>query len=212
MTFNPAAPLTTQSPSLFPTQNQTNMARLKTIVAVDHQFNDTAASNDGFHNVVHLTQQAPSGTDSVGRLYVKQSGTGSKMHLFYMDDTAVNSLNYQITPTLPIRAAVAFNAAGTILGTAYNVSSVSTALGTGIYQVFFNVASPMPDINYIVQVTGMRNAQDLSCIGSVYGNVTQAASVGTASVVVSFSGETSPSSGISLKNPLVGYVTIFSVT
>jgi len=209
MTFNPAVPLTSQSPSLFPAQNQTNMTRLKTIVAADHQFNDTAASNDGFHNVVHLTQQAPSGTDSVGRLYVKQSGTGSKMHLFYMDDTAVTSLNYQITPTLPIRAAVNFDGLGAIRGTAYNVSSV-TLPSTGHFKV--NFTTNMPDANYIVQVTGMGTSTTVqaSCVGSIAGDTIYGNSMNVAFVIVSFIDlSVSPAAFIS---PLTGCVTIFSVT
>jgi hypothetical protein len=94
MSFNASVPLNSDSPSIFPTQNQTNMGRLQTIIGADHQFNLSAAADDGYHNLVHLTQQAPAGaTASVGRLYVK-SASGA-INLFYMDDAG---LEYQITP------------------------------------------------------------------------------------------------------------------
>ena len=212
MTFNPSVPLTSQSPSLFPAQNQTNMTRLKTIVAADHQFNDTAASNDGFHNVVHLTQQAPSGTDSVGRMYVKQSA--GRMQLFYMDDTPVTSLNYQITPTMPIRAAVNFNGTGAlgaqVIRSQFNVTSV-TRTGTGVYTIAFTTPMPGADPNadYIVQVTGMgttANVPDI-VIGAVVGNPTYVNSVSVNFVKVYFVTE----AGAQM-NVIMGNVTIFSVT
>lgn len=94
MTFNAAIPLNSDSPSIFPTQSQTNYARLQTIIGADHQFNLSAAADDGYHNVVHLTQQAPSGVlAATGRVYAK-SASGA-VNLFYMDDAG---LEYQITP------------------------------------------------------------------------------------------------------------------
>lgn len=184
------------------------MAVLRTTVGKDHQFNNTpvALDNSGYHNVVHLTQQAPSGTDAVGRLYAKQSGTGSKIHLFYMDDTAVNSLNYQITPTMPIRAAVNFTM--TTRNSQHNVSSI-TRLSIGAYQIFFTTA--MPDTNYIVQVSGQATALGVGdiVIGGVAGNggVPYGNAIQTTFVVVIFVN----GSG-SLVDPTTGHVTIFSVT
>ncbi len=149
MTFNPSVPLNSDSPSIFPSQNQTNMSRLQTLLGADHQFNTTAATNDGYHNIVHLTAQAPTGSvASTGRLYAKSSA--GRMQLFYMDDTPVTSLNYQITPTLPIRAAVRFANSGAIVGTAYNVSGVVHA-STGVYTITFT--TPMPDANYFVSLS-----------------------------------------------------------
>lgn len=94
MSFNASVPLNSDSPSIFPAQNQTNMGRLQTIIGADHQFNLSAAADDGYHNLVHLTQQAPAGAlAAVGRLYVKSAG--GAINLFYMDDAG---LEYQITP------------------------------------------------------------------------------------------------------------------
>ncbi len=149
MTFNAAVPLNSDSPSLFPAQNQTNMARLQTLLGADHQFNLTAATDDGYHNIIHLTQQAPSGAlAATGRAYAKSSA--GRVHEFYMDDTGAE---YQITPTMPIRAAVNFDGTGgAVIRSSYNVASV-TYLGTGSYQI--NFTTPMPDNNYIVQGLGM---------------------------------------------------------
>lgn len=123
MTFNPAVPLNSDSPGIFPAQNQTNMARLQTLVGADHQFNLTAAANDGYHNLVHLTQQAPAGVlAATGRLYAKSSG--GLIQLFYMDDAGTE---YQITPdyvnsTMKVAgsASVASNATTDVLNVAYN--------------------------------------------------------------------------------------------
>lgn len=94
MSFNASVPLSTDSPSLFPSQNQTNMSRLQTIVSADHQFNLSATADDGYHNLIHMTQQAPTGAlAATGRLYVK-TATGL-IQLFYMDDAGTE---YQLTP------------------------------------------------------------------------------------------------------------------
>ncbi len=86
MTFNAAVPLNSDSPAIFPTQNQTNMARLQTLLGANHQFNLTAAADDGYHNLVVMTPQAPTGAmPGYGRLYVRSSG--GIIQLFYMDST-----------------------------------------------------------------------------------------------------------------------------
>ena len=95
MSFNAAVPLNSDSPSLFPAQNQTNMTRLRTIVGADHQFNLAALANDGYHNLIHLTQQAPSGAlAATGRLYAKMGPDGF-INLFYMNDAG---FEYTLTP------------------------------------------------------------------------------------------------------------------
>src|ERR1700743_2456561 len=107
MTFNASVPLNSDSPSLFPTQNQTNMTRLQTLLGADHQFNLSAAADDGYHNLIHLTQPAPSGAlAATGRLYSKSS---SGINLFYMNEAGQE---YQVTPSMPIRASVNFDGTG----------------------------------------------------------------------------------------------------
>lgn len=135
MTFNAAVPMNSDSPSIFPSQNQTNMARLQAIVGADHQFNLTAAADDGYHNVVHLTQQAPSGAlAATGRLYAK-TDTGL-VQLFYMDDAGTE---YQITPVAqaPTRVTGSVALAGSATsGTVYTIPDNSQ--GT----IFVNYISP----------------------------------------------------------------------
>jgi len=94
MTFNPAIPLNSDSPGIFPAQSQANFTRLQTIMSSDHQFNLTAAANDGWHTLIHLIPQAPSGIlANTGRAYVKS--TGGLIQFFYMDDAGTE---YQLTP------------------------------------------------------------------------------------------------------------------
>ena len=100
MTFNASVPLNSDSPATFPAQNQTNMSRLQTLLGADHQFNLTAAADDGYHNLIHMTQQAPAGAlAATGRSYVKSSA--GRIHQFYMDDTGAE---YQMSPSIPIRS------------------------------------------------------------------------------------------------------------
>lgn len=200
MTFNAAVPLNSDSPSIFPAQNQTNMARLQTIVSSDHQFNLSAAADDGYHNLIHMTQQAPAGVlAATGRAYAKSSA--GRIHQFYMDDTGAE---YQITPTMPIRAAVNFNGiAGAVIRSAYNVSGV-TRNGNGDYTITYTTA--MPDTNYIAQVTGMRDSNSFA-IASVKGNATYTNAVTTTTIrVIFFDNASNP------HDVLMGNVTIFSVT
>ena len=149
-TYNPAIPLNSDSPSIFPAQSQGNFTRLETLVGADHQFNLTAAANDGYHNLIHMTQQSPSGAlASTGRLYVKV--VSGQVNLFYMDDAGTE---YQISPTLPIRASVNFDGTGAVgaqsIRSQYNVTSV-VKTGTGLYTITFT--SAMTNANYIVQVS-----------------------------------------------------------
>jgi len=204
MTFNAAVPLPSDSPGIFPAQNQTNMARLQTIIGADHQFNLTAAANDGYHNLVHLTIQAPTGAlASTGRLYSKISA--GVVQLFYMDDTG---MEYQMTPMMPVRAAVNFNGTGgngiKTMRSQFNVASV-TKTATGKYTITFT--TPMPDANYIVMATGMRNSSGDISNGLVAGNSTYSNSVTTALVKVEFNGGSS-----SLQDVLMGNIIIMSAT
>lgn len=204
MTFSAAVPLNSDSPSIFPAQNQTNMARLQTLVGADHQFNLSAAANDGYHNLVHLTVQAPSGAlASTGRFYVKSSA--GRVFPFYMDDTGAE---YQMAPIMPVRASVNFNGTGAVgvqtMRSQFNVASVNKT-STGKYTITFTTA--MPDANYTVQVTGMRDDSSKVAIASIQGNATYSSSVTTTSVKIIFFGQ---NTGVT--DVLMGNVTIFSAT
>lgn len=200
MTFNPAVPLNSDSPSIFPAQSQTNFARLQTLLGSDHQFNLSAAANDGYHNLIHMTIQAPSGAlASTGRLYAKSSA--GRIHCFYMDDTGAE---YQVSPATPIRAMVNFNGTGVVgaqtIRSQFNVASVMKT-GTGLYTI--NFTTPMPDANYVVQVTGMRDSAGSQSHGTVLGSPTYSTSVSTTFVKVKFIGGSSSTDDVFMGNILV---------
>jgi hypothetical protein len=70
------------------------MARLQTLLGANHQFNLTAAADDGYHNLIVMTEQAPTGAlAGYGRLYVRTNA--GVVQLFYMDSTG---REIQITP------------------------------------------------------------------------------------------------------------------
>lgn len=58
MTFDPSKPRNNKSPADFPQENRNNMARLQRMLEEDHQFNDVAAQNDGWHKIVHWVQES----------------------------------------------------------------------------------------------------------------------------------------------------------
>ena len=204
MTYNALIPLNSDSPSIFPAQSQANFTRLQTIISADHQFNLTAAANDGYHNLIHMTQQAPSGAlAATGRYYAKSSA--GRIHAFYMDDTGAE---YQITPAMPIRAAANFNGTGAVgaqtLRSTYNITSV-VKVSTGVYTVNFTTA--MPNDGYIVHLTGMRALSGRLCFGDVIGDATYGNSVTTTSLkIVFFNTDDTP------VDVLMGNITVFSVT
>lgn len=204
MTFNPSVPLNSDSPSIFPAQNQTNMSRIYTIIDKDHQFNLATATNDGYHKIIHMTIQAPSGgVSATGQSYAKTSA--GRVHQFYMDDTGDE---YQISPTMPIRASVNFDGTGAVgvqtIRSQFNVASV-TKTGTGAYTVTFTTA--MPDANYMVQVSGMRNVAGDVISGTILGSATYSDAVNTTRVKVKFFG-----SSDNARDVIMGNVTIFSAT
>lgn len=203
MTYDASIPLAGDSPALFPAQSQQNYQVLQTIIGKDHQFNLTPAGGDnsGYHNIVHMIPQSiPALVAGNGQLYVRL--TGGLIQLFYMDDAGTE---YQITPksATNIVAAVNFNGIGgaSIRGTALNVSSV-TRTGEGKYTV--NFTTPLSSNNYIVQLTGMRDATDDISNGQVAGNATYGNSVSTSSLKIQFNGGTS-----SLRDVLMGNVIVY---
>lgn len=199
MTFNPLIPLPSDSPGIFPAQNQANMTRLQTLLGADHQFNLTAAADDGYHNLIHMTQQAPSGAlAATGRLYVKSAG--SFIQLFYMDEAG---REYQVTPG--VVAAVNFDGTGALgpqsLRTpgVVNVTSV-VRTGTGRYTV--NFTTPIANANYIVQVTGMKGSAG-EVIGFVEGSGTYSDSITTSLVKIGFENRTGTNQNVTMGSVLI---------
>ncbi len=205
MSYNASIPANSDSPSIFPAQSQANFTRLQTLIGADHQFNLSATANDGYHNLVRLTQQAPSGVlADVVRLYGKSSA--GRIHGFLMDD---QGSEYQISPTMPIRAAVNFDGTGAVganqtIRSSYNVTTVFKDV-TGGYTITFTTA--MPDANYIVMATGMRSALGDVCTGFVKGDTVYANSVTTTTVKIGFAGQTD-----TLRDVRMGNIVIMSAT
>ncbi len=200
MTFDPSVPNAAQSPGLFPPQNSTNFTRLKTIINADHVFNDTAQTTDGVHRQVTLIARAvpgalPAGTNAI--LYANVDTLGATQLRFYNGANDV-----LITPSVSIRAVVNFNNSGTIRSQ-FNVTSV-THNGTGIYTI--NFTNPMPDTNYIVQITGQRQSNGDVSNGCIQGNASFSAVATVNSVRINFFG-----SSTSLTDITTGCVTIMSV-
>lgn len=102
MTFDANVPNGGQSPGLFPTQANTNFARLKTLINAEHVFNDTAAVNDGVHRQMTLVDRTnpvslPAGTNmmmysnaSIPRTYDGISNTWLLEALAALSVTATN--------------------------------------------------------------------------------------------------------------------------
>jgi hypothetical protein len=148
MTYQANIPNATQSPGLFPPQCSENFTRLQTIVGANHKFNvSTDPSTDGFHqNVQMIPVSTPSSNNTVGQLYANSAD--AKFNLNYVD--AANN-NYQITPTIPIRAAISFDAPGGVIAIGYSFNcTVTNGTGgeAGAYVVTFT--SPLPSANYTV--------------------------------------------------------------
>ncbi len=202
MTFNPNVPVATQSPGLFPPQNAANFTRLQTIIETDHQFNNTGPTADGFHKRVSLIVTAapipptlPTGADALLYAFIDNAG---QTQLAFLNGTN----NFQLTPSI-IRACVNFSNSGTIRS-GFNVASV-TKNGTGDYTI--NFTNPMPDTNYIVQITGQRVDVADVCIGCITGGPSFSAEATVNSLNVNFFG-----SSTTLREITTGCVTIVSVT
>lgn len=165
MTFNPSIPLNSDSPSIFPAQSQTNYTRLQTIIAADHQFNLTAAANDGYHNLIHMTLQAPTGAlASTGRLYVKVAS--GKVFPFYMDNAGVE---YQLAGLSSVVSSPGYTTlpGGVIMQwgstTAFAGSTQAVAFGLTFPTAVFNVqltpfratASPGSSAGFWVSTAGL---------------------------------------------------------
>lgn len=169
MTFNATIPNPSQSPGVFPAQNATNFARLKTIISGDHVFNDTAAANDGIHKQITLVNRTDPASIPVGGngiQYTKNNGLSQPQEFFYNGITKL--------PVSPIKAFVNFNGTpGTpsIRGQ-YNVTGVSKT-STGLYRVTYTTAFASTG-DYTVLVTTMDPS------GTTIGNVALHNAFGTA--------------------------------
>lgn len=160
MTWDPSIPDTNTSPGLLPTTAAANWGRLQDIVGANHQFNTTAASTDGYHEIVEWNNQAgsvgnntPLATPGVGQLYTK-TASGSE-HLCYQKGTDNVTGSYEaILSMFPVRSYVIFNSSGTVLNTSNVWNAASPVVkpgGTGVYRIDFGIA--MPSLFYIPIIT-----------------------------------------------------------
>ncbi len=150
MTFDPAVPLATQSPALFPAQNQANMSVLNANIGRDHQFNNTPnaippTDDTGYHNLIHMTIQAPSGVlASTGRLYAKTAS--ARVFPFYMDDTGQE---YQLAGKASVIESPGYTTLPGGLIIQWGVTAASSAATTN---VTFGL-NPFPNAVFNVQLT-----------------------------------------------------------
>lgn len=160
MPYQTNIPNAGQSPGLFPAQSNDNFTRLKTMISANHKFNDSAAADDGYHqNIKMLPVSVPGNDSSVGQSFVNTADASNQ--LWFKD--AINRV-FQITPTIPIYAAVNFTSNGTIRY-GHNVSSVIRT-SSGNYTI--NFTTQLPSNNYIVSGMSMRNNNP--CIISIKPN------------------------------------------
>lgn len=205
MTFNTNAPNSSQSPGIFPAQNNQNNARLKTIINADHVFNDTTQSTDGVHRQCTMIARAkpvglPVGSNSI--LYTWLDSLSKAQLRFYNGTT-----DYQITP-FNVIAAVNFDGTGATnanmtIRSQFNVSTVLKT-ATGRYRI--NFTTSLPNTNYIVLLTGMRDDAD-SVTGCVTGDATYGNSVKVNRLLTSFFG-----SSTTERNVVMGNLIIFGVS
>lgn len=98
MTFSTNVPNSSQSPGIFPAQNNTNFTRIKAIFDADHNWLDTSAVAQGAHNQVTLINRAdpssvPSGTDSI--FYGKEATDGTN-ELWFWNGSAARQVDWRL--------------------------------------------------------------------------------------------------------------------
>lgn len=108
MSFSTNVPNASQSPGLFPTQNQTNFTRLQTIISTDHVFNNTAdTGTDGIHKKVSMqtrTSVPPSRPAGASAVLYTALDTDTNPQLYYWNGVVVTQLTpLAQTPNTPYR-------------------------------------------------------------------------------------------------------------
>lgn len=146
MTYNASVPVAGSSPGLFPSQANANFARLQTLLGADHQFNNSAAANDGYHKLVHMDIPNPLPTGalpSTGRLYVKTNS--GLVQLFYMDSAGTE---YQLTPQSSTEVSKIVGSAS--LGSNGTISAFNPSYDyTGYGVVFINGSNVQRTYNFM---------------------------------------------------------------
>jgi hypothetical protein len=149
MTFSITVPNASQSPGLFPAQNNTNFQRLKDIINNDHNFTDTTAANQGVHRQVTLIDRSapvglPSGTNGI--LYSEDVSGASQLRYYNGSQT------YFLTPGLSYWASV--NSNGAILSQSGGLTV--TFISVGNYLITFT--TPQTTNSYGVNVSSLSSS------------------------------------------------------
>lgn len=102
MTFIAATPNAAISPGYFPAQSLANFTQLKNIIQKDHQFNDTSATDDGYHNQLSFKNLTGptfpvlnAASNGLGGTLSTDLGTGTTRNEYFhrsSDTTATNLL------------------------------------------------------------------------------------------------------------------------
>lgn len=99
MTFSTTVPNSTQSPGLFPAQNNTNFLRIKDIVNIDHNWTDSSSLSQGIHKqATFINRNAPGALPAGnGILYSTPDASGASQLNWY-----TSAGNVQITPGVQV--------------------------------------------------------------------------------------------------------------
>ena len=97
MTFNVTVPNSAQSPGLFPSQNNDNFQRIKDIVNADHNFVDTAATNQGAHKQVSFINRSSPGSLPAGIQAIEYTKDVSGVPQLFFYNGVVDQ---QVTPSI----------------------------------------------------------------------------------------------------------------
>lgn len=197
MSFDPIQPVPAQSPSVFPPANQTNMQRLQALFSADHQFNLSAAANDGWHKIIRWVAQGGSYADGTPPTDPSTPLAYTKT-IPFIDNNAIVNFNVPLIkstngiefPLLPtIRAYVNFQGSSSngaqVIRQSFNVASV-VRLETGTYKI--NFGQPLTNNRYVTIVTGMALGNGSRINGFVEGAANYGDVVKTDSVIASFTG------------------------
>jgi hypothetical protein len=186
------------------------------VLPVDHRItgNNSSSPSDGFHNQVsYLNRSAPSNlTNSINSqsssaidYTINDSNSQSQLHHY-------NSSNdFQITPCLPLRAAINFNGTGSVgalnaggnsIRSSFNINAAaSQKTGTGLYTIVFT--NLLPSANYFPLIIGMKNTSG-ETMSFVQGAAAYGTSITTGQILIGFENFNG-----SAKDVIMGCVMIF---
>lgn len=186
--FDPAIPQPTDVLSDSQSDLLTNFGQLNTQFSVNHVAFDDGSSDKGKHKFVTFVEQAAAPT-TIGDEYALYALDSNGQPELYAQPERSTS-GYQITKEgilylgITPAAAVNFNNAGTIQGSALNVSSVSKPGATARFVI--NFTTPMPNNSYFWSISGFGPTSTETVYGQPTNDPTYGNSVKTTSLSVDF--------------------------